>query len=256
MSTDTNAYVAVPMDGKGIMSSSAAPVRRRHRSCWFWLLGGVLAIVLLMLGIPLWLSHHRHSHHMMMGQSHGEGLLSDEGSPDGNIQPVKDGSVTMYKGQPIVLAQEHGKTVEKHAEDSSSSSSSDSSSSSSDDSSDSSSSDSSDSSSSDSISSPRGASSDSSRSDSISSPHGALSSSSSSDSSDSSSSDSTSSSRADSSYSSSTDSSSSSSSDSTSSSSSSDEELSESGDSSHKFEDPIEELTEEEVGALERMGGN
>lgn len=156
MSPDTNAYVAIPMDGMGIMSSSGSSVRRRHRSCVTetWLLGGVLAIVLLMLGIPLWMSHRHHSHHMMMGQNHmhggwheqkhhpygsdtivmvivedddeqpvlddyflGEGVLDDEGPPDDDMLPVKDGSVTMYKGKPIVLVQEHGKIVEKYAED-------------------------------------------------------------------------------------------------------------------------------------------
>jgi hypothetical protein len=113
MSPDTNAYVAIPMEGMR-MSSSAAPARRRSSSnSKAWIVGGLIAVVLLLLVIFLLVSRVGHGFH--------DTSMEQQMDPLDTIvvvveEPVVEDrpKIEMYKGKPIVLKEEGGEIVETY----------------------------------------------------------------------------------------------------------------------------------------------
>jgi hypothetical protein len=118
MSPDTNAYVAIPMEGM-IMTSSAPSARRRSSSnSKVWILGGLIAVVLLLLGIPILMRRARHGCHDTMEQQ----MYSSDTVVMVIKEPVEDflmeePKIERYNGKPFVLKEDEGEIVETNETD-------------------------------------------------------------------------------------------------------------------------------------------
>lgn len=119
MSPDTNAYVAIPMEGMRMTSSGYSDRRRSSSNSKVWIMGGlILVVLLLLLGIPLLMRRVVHGFHDTMGQQ----MYSSDTTVMVIEEPVweflvEEPKIEMYNGKPIVLNEDEGQIVEANETD-------------------------------------------------------------------------------------------------------------------------------------------